>query len=311
MNIKILLTLKILNIMILLFFPFLMDGIIKKTKAFWGGRKGVSIFQPFYDFVKLLKKDCVISETTSYIFRISPVIIFASVLFSAMFIPIAGLDAVINIPAGLIIFAYTLSLGKFFALISAMDTGSSFEGMGASREACFSTIVEPAFFITIASIMALTGNYTFENLKYIILSSGNYGILIITFAVIVLLIMILIEGSRIPVDDPDTHLELTMIHEVMILDNSGIDLALISWANKIKMLLISSLIAALIIPIETSPLSAVLLYFAILSVISIIVGTIESGMARIRMSHVFEFVFIMSSLALVVLSLAVVRMFGG
>ena len=123
--------------------------------------------------------------------------------------------------------------------------------------------------------------------------------------------MILIEGSRVPVDDPATHLELTMIHEVMILDNSGSDFALFSWANGIKMLLISSLIANLIIPAGVNNLTSVLSYLAIMVVISVLIGTVESGMARIRMSHVFEFIFIMSSLSLVVLSLVVARMFGG
>lgn len=288
-----------------------MAGIIKKTKAFWGGRKGPSIFQPFYDFIKLLKKELVISRVTSSVFKISPVINFVSVLFASLFVPLSGGVAIFNIPIGLIVFAYVLSLGKFASLIAAMDTGSSFEGMGASREACFTTIVEPAFFITLASIMALTKNYSFESLHGIIESSGNFGFLIIIFATVILFIMILTEGSRIPVDDPATHLELTMIHEVMILDNSGVDLALYTWANGIKMLLLSSLIASLIIPSSLNGVASTACYLGLMALISTVIGTIESGMARIRMSHVFEFIFIMTSLALVVLSLAAVRMFGG
>ena len=301
---------KLVNFIILLFVPFLMMGVIKKTKTFWAGKKGPSVLQPLYDFVRLLKKDFVISRTTSAVFKIAPVVNFAAVLFAAMFVPLASGSALINVPLGLIIFAYTLSLGKFVSLISAMDTGSSFEGMGASREACFTTIVEPAFFITVASIMALTGNYTFDSLSSILSSAGSYGILITIFAVIILFIMILTEASRVPVDDPATHLELTMIHEVMILDNSGSDLALFSWANSIKMLLISSLIANMLIPSSLGEWMSILLYLVIMFAISIIIGTIESGMARIRMSHVFEFIFIMSSLALVVLSLIVAGMFG-
>ena len=303
--------LKLLNLIILLFVPFLMAGVIKKTKAFWGGRKGASVFQPLYDFIKLMKKDFVISKTTSTVFKIAPVVQIASVLFASMFVPLACGSALINVSAGLIIFAYTLSLGKFVSLISAMDTGSSFEGMGASREACFTTIVEPAFFMLIASIMALSGNFTFDSLQNILASAGNYGVLIQIFAVVVLFIMILIEGSRVPVDDPATHLELTMIHEVMILDNSGSDLAFFTWANSIKMLLLSSLIAFIVIPQGLTEWMAVLAYLLIMFVISVIIGTVESAMARFRMSHVFEFVFLMSSFALVVLSLVVARMFGG
>lgn len=302
---------KILNLIILLFVPFLMLGIIKKTKAFWSGRKGASILQPLYDFIRLMKKDFVISTTTSEVFQIAPIVNIAAVVFAALFVPLASGEAIINVPAGLIIFAYTLGVGKFLSLISAMDTGSSFEGMGASREACFTTIVEPAFFILIASIMTLSGNYTFDALSKIISSAGSYGILIIAFAVVILFIMVLVEGSRVPVDDPATHLELTMIHEVMILDNSGSDLAFFTWANGIKIMLISSLIAKMIIPENIGLTFAILLYLAVMFVISALIGTIESSMARIRMSHVFEFVFIMSSLALVVLSLVVAGMFGG
>lgn len=302
---------KILNLIIVLFVPFLMLGVIKKTKAFWGGRYGAPVLQPLYDFVKLMKKDFVISKTTSGIFRITPVIVIASALFAALFVPLASSSAIVNIPAGFILFAYILGFSKFFSLISAMDTGSSFEGMGASREACFTTIVEPAFFMLLASIMALSGNYTFDALSKIIENSGNYGILICIFALIALFIMILTEGSRVPVDDPATHLELTMIHEVMILDNSAADLALISWASGIKMLLLSSLIAAIVIPQGLSQWVSVAAYLALMFVISVIIGTIESAMARIRMSHVFEFIFVMSSFALIVLALVVARMFGG
>lgn len=302
---------KILNLIIVLFVPFLMLGVIKKTKAFWGGRYGAPVLQPLYDFVKLMKKDFVISKTTSGIFRITPVVVIASALFAALFVPLASSSAIINVPAGFIIFAYILGLSKFFSLIGAMDTGSSFEGMGASREACFTTIVEPAFFMLLASIMALSGNYTFDALSKIIENSGNYGILICIFALIALFIMILTEGSRVPVDDPATHLELTMIHEVMILDNSAADLALITWASGIKMLLLSSLIAAIVIPQGLPQWMAVLAYLALMFIISVIIGTIESATARIRMSHVFEFIFVMSSFALVVLALVVARMFGG
>lgn len=299
----------LINLIILLILPFIMTGIIKKTKAFWCGRKGASIFQPLYDFIKLVKKDFVISKTTSFVFSLTPLVTISCIIFAGLFIPLVSGKAIITIPAGLIIFAYILGLGKFFSLIGAMDTGSSFEGMGASREACFTSIVEPAFFIIMASIMALSGNYTFESLSKIISNTGNYGALIAIFAALALFLMVLIEGCRVPVDDPSTHLELTMIHEVMILDNSASGLALLSYSSSIKMLLISSLIAKLIIPKTVSFYP--LLYFALIFIIAIIIGTVESSMARLRMSHVFEFIFIMSTFALIVLSLAAVRIFGG
>lgn len=301
----------LINILILLFAPFLMIGVIKKTKAFWAGRKGVSIWQPLWDFLRLMKKGTVISETTSWVFKAAPVIGFASILFASLFVPMASGRAIINIPFAFVIFSYVLGFGKFFSLIAALDTGSSFEGMGASREACFSTIVEPAFFIGMASIAALSQNYSFDSFKLILQNAGGYGYVIIALAVVTLFIMLLIEGCRVPVDDPTTHLELTMIHEVMILDNSGADLGLITWGAAIKMLLFEALIANLVIPSSLGGWETLLALFAVMFVLSVIIGTVESSMARFRMTHVFEFIFIMSITALLILALVTYRVYGG
>ena len=299
------------NILILLFAPFLMIGVIKKTKAFFAGRKGVSIFQPLWDFIRLMKKDFVISNTTSWVFKFAPIVGFATTIFAALFVPMAGGMSIINVPCAFIIFAYSLSLGKFFALLSAMDTGSSFEGMGAAREACFSTIVEPAFFIAMASVVALTGHFSFGNLRLILENAGVYGIMIIALLAVTLFIMLLIECCRVPVDDPTTHLELTMIHEVMVLDNSGMDLGLITWASAIKMLLFQALIANLVIPASLVGWQAILAFVAVIFVLSIVVGIVESSMARFRMTHVFEFIFVMTLTALLILALVTYRVYGG
>lgn len=301
----------LINILILLFAPFLMIGVIKKTKAFWAGRKGVSTWQPLWDFLRLMKKGTVISETTSWVFKAAPVIGLASILFASLFVPMASGRAIINVPFAFVIFSYVLGFGKFFSLIAALDTGSSFEGMGASREACFSTIVEPAFFIGMASIAALSQNYSFDSFKLILQNAGGYGYVIIVLAVVTLFIMLLIEGCRVPVDDPTTHLELTMIHEVMILDNSGADLGLITWGAAIKMLLFEALIANLVIPSSLGGWEALLALFAVMFVLSVIIGTVESSMARFRMTHVFEFIFIMSITALLILALVTYRVYGG
>lgn len=299
-----------LNIIILLIVPFFVIGIIKKTKAFWGGRKGVSVFQPLIDTLKLFKKDRVVSDTTTWIFEIAPIVVFVTTMFAGLFVPMILGYSIINIAGAFILFSYILGLGKFFALISAMDTGSSFEGMGASREACFTTIVEPAFFMILATIVALSGNYSFSAINQILKNSEGFGFLIIIFAVIALLIMLLTECSRVPVDDPTTHLELTMIHEVMILDNSGKDLALLTWSCGIKMVMLMSLIANLIIPNGIGRIENIIMYISIFILLSLIIGTIESAIARFRMSHVLEFVFVMSSLALVIASLAAVKLYG-
>lgn len=300
----------LINILILLIMPFIMIGIIKKTKAFWSGRKGVSLFQPIWDFARLLKKDAVYSTTTSWVFRFAPIVGFASILFASLFVPLANGQAIVPLQFGFIIFAYILAFGKFFSLISALDTGSSFEGMGASREACFSTIVEPAFFITIASIAALSQNYSFDSFKTILNGTGAYGYLIIALAVVTLFIMLLIEGCRVPVDDPTTHLELTMIHEVMILDNSGADLGFITWSAAIKMFLFEALIANLIIPAGLGNLLTIAAFLVIIILLSMLIGTIESSIARFRMTHVFEFIFIMSLTALLILALVTYRIYG-
>lgn len=302
--------LNIINILILLLMPFIMLGVIKKTKAFWSGRKGVSIFQPLWDFVRLMKKDSVYSKTTSWVFRFAPVVMFASVLFAALFVPMATGSPMISMQFAFVIFAYTLSFGKFFSLLSALDTGSSFEGMGASREACFSTIVEPAFFIAMGSLSALTQVYSFDSFKMILSKAGVYGILIIALVVVTLFIMLLIETCRVPVDDPATHLELTMIHEVMILDNSGVDLGLITWASAIKLFIFEALIANLIIPTGVNDCLSIALFIAITTLVSMVVGTVESAIARFRMTHVFEFIFIMSITALLVLALVTYRIYG-
>ncbi len=301
---------RVINILIFMVVPFLMIGVIKKTKAFWAGKKGVNILQPLFDFSKLMDKESVYSETTSWVFKLSPVIVFSTTIFAGIFVPMSTGEAIINVPFSFIIFSYILGFGKFFALIAALDTGSSFEGMGASREACFSTIVEPAFFIAMGSIAALTGRFGFDSFKMIMENAGVYGYLVIALLVVTLFIMLLIECCRVPVDDPTTHLELTMIHEVMILDNSGVDLAFIFWSSAIKMFLFAALIANLIIPSGLPLLAAITVFLAIIFLISVIIGTIESSMARFRMTHVFEFIFIMSITALLILTLVIYRIYG-
>ncbi len=300
----------LLNVIILIFVPFLSLGIIKKTKAFWAGRCGASVFQPLYDFLKLIKKAPVYSDTTSFIFKITPFVNLGALICASLFVPLVSGSAIINIPVGFIIFAYILAFAKFFSLLSALDTGSSFEGMGASREACFSTIVEPAFFIALGSVFALSGATTFDGLRQILNIPDIYAVLIAILLVITLFIMLLIEGCRVPVDDPETHLELTMIHEVMILDNSGIDLAFITYASAIKIFLFEALIAAILMPFKMGLLASLLLFLLIIFLLSIAIGTVEAISARYRMSHIFEFIFVMTIGALLILTLVTYTIFG-
>jgi formate hydrogenlyase subunit 4 len=205
----------------------------------------------------------------------------------------------ISFDGDFVFFAYILAVGKFFSIISAMDTGSSFEGMGASREALFSMLVEPAFFILMGSFVLFTGHTSFRD----IFSSLHFGSYISytlgTLAAFVLIIIAMIENSRMPFDDPKTHLELTMVHEVMILDNSGFDLGLILHATNLKFAMYGALIANFFI--GSSPLYYTIpIFFGVQIVFAIIAGVLESFTARFRMSHNAQFIFTLSSIALVV-----------
>ena len=212
----------ILIILASLFFT----GIIIRIKSITSGRKGPGIFQPMKDIIRLFKKGAVYSKTTSFIFQIAPSIYFASIIMAIMVIPFGQYKGIISFEGDFIFFAYILGIGKFFSIISALDTGSSFEGMGASREALFSMFAEPAFFILMGSFALLTGHTSFHEI-FSSLHFGSYISYILgVLATFVLMMTTMVENSRMPIDDPKTHLELTMVHEVMILDNSGFDLGI-------------------------------------------------------------------------------------
>ncbi len=303
--------LKLLMFILLASSPFFFTGIINRIKALWGGRKGPSLLQSYYDFFKLIKKGEVISKTTSFVFLISPSVNIASVFLALLIIPVPFLGSVINFPGDFVLFAYILGLGKFMTVIAALDTGSSFEGMGASREVTFSSIVEPAFFIIVGSLSLITHQLSFQSIFNILNAAAGYTILIKILFVVSLFIMLLTEGSRIPVDDPNTHLELTMIHEVMILDYSGPDLAFILYSSALKMVIISMLIANLLIPASLSLFAAWLFFLLIITIIFSAVGFAESLIARSRISHVPQFIFIMTALSLTAFAVIAFFLFGG
>jgi formate hydrogenlyase subunit 4 len=278
-----------------LFFP----GVILRTKSITAGRKGPGLFQPVKDVIRLFRKGTIYSETTSIIFRIGPVIYFASIIMACLVIPVGNDKGVISFDGDFIFFAYILALGKFFSIISAMDTGSSFEGMGASREALFSMFAEPAFFILIGSFALFTGNTSFYEIfsKLHLGSSITYTLGVL--AAFVLIMIAMIENSRMPVDDPKTHLELTMIHEVMILDNSGFDLGLILSAGYLKFAMYGAIIADFFL--GSLPVAWVIpLFIGIQIFFAIIVGLIESFMARFRMNHNPQFILALSSVSFLI-----------
>ena len=288
-----------LSFILILLAAFFFTGVINRTKSILSGRKGPGIFQPIKDIIRLFKKGAVYSNTTSIIFQIAPTIYFSSVIMAMLVVPFGQSKGFISFHGDFIFFAYVLALGKFFSIIAAMDTGSSFEGMGASREALYSMFAEPAFFILLGSMSLLTGKTSFQEIFATLHLGSPISYALAVLAAFVLGMIMMIENSRMPIDDPKTHLELTMIHEVMILDNSGFDLGLILSAGLLKFSMYGTLIVNLFIgmfPYEY----AIPMFFAIQVLAAVITGTIESFMARFRMSHNAQFIFALTSVSLLI-----------
>src|SRR5665213_1864825 len=285
----------ILIIVVSIFFT----GIIIRTKSIASGRKGPGILQPMKDIFRLFKKGAVYSKTTSFIFQMAPSIYFASVIMAIMVIPFGQYKGIISFDGDFVFFAYVLGTGKFFSIISALDTGSSFEGMGASREALFSMFAEPAFFILMGSLALLTGHTSFQQI-FASLHFGSYISYVLgVLATFVLVMISLVENSRMPFDDPKTHLELTMVHEVMILDNSGFDLGMILYATNLKFAMYGALIANLFM--GSFPLYLTIpIFFGIQIVYAISIGILESFMARFRMNHNAQYILALSSVTLLI-----------
>ncbi|NJO70099.1 MAG: formate hydrogenlyase [Bacteroidetes bacterium] len=253
-----------------------------------------------WDIIRLFKKGAVYSDTSSIIFQIAPSIYFASVLMAILFIPFGNIKGLISFEGDFVFFAYTLALGKFFMIIGALDTGSSFEGMGAAREALFSLLVEPAFFILMGSLALLTGHTSFADIFASLHFGSNISYAIGVLATFVFIIIAMVENSRMPVDDPKTHLELTMVHEVMILDNSGFDLALIMHAVNLKFAMYGAIIANFFLTPGYEWYFSIPIFIGVQILFAIIVGTIESFEARFRMSHNSQFIFMLTSISLLI-----------
>ena len=288
-----------LSITLILFTSIFFTGIILRTKSITSGRKGPGLLQPVKDVIRLFKKGAIYSETTSIIFRIAPAIYFSTVFMACLVIPFGSYKGIVSFDGDFIFFAYILALGKFFSIISAMDTGSSFEGMGASREALYSMFAEPAFFILIGSFALFTGNTSFHNIFSSLHLGSSITYTLGGLAAFVLIMIAMIENSRMPVDDPKTHLELTMIHEVMILDNSGFDLGLILATGYLKFAMYGAIIADFFIG-GLSFIWAIPLFLIIQLIFAVLVGIIESFMARFRMSHNPQFILTLSSVSFLI-----------
>jgi formate hydrogenlyase subunit 4 len=277
-----------LHLLVLILLPPLLLGVINKTKAFFAGRKGPPLLQTYRDIAKLLRKGMVISGTTTWIFKAGPLVTLAAVAMAGLLVPFGASPAIIAFQGDLVLFAYLFGLARFFTTSAALDTGSSFEGMGSAREATFAVLTEPALFFAFLALARMSGSLSLVNMLRVPamgLAAGTTAPLVLI--AIGLFIILLAETCRIPVDDPNTHLELTMIHEVMVLDHSGPLLGAITYSASLKLLILGSVLVDIVAPWRTgNPLMDWPLFAGELLVLAVVIGVVESVMARLRMNRV-------------------------
>lgn len=301
----------VMQTVILLAAAPLIVGLIRKVKARLQCRRGASVVQPYADLIKLFRKQPVVSSTTSWIFTATPYILFASTLAAGLLVPVFISRTPLSFAGNIIALVYLLALGTFFLMLAGLDAGSAFGGMGSSREAIVASLTEPAMMLSIFAI-ALTAGST--NLSTIVHKTALLeGIMtdpsphLMAFAALV--IVAIAETGRVPVDNPATHLELTMIHEAMILEYSGRYLALVEWAAGLKLLVFLTLIANVFAPwgIATSMEPAALgvglaAYLVKVSGLAVLIGILESMFAKLRLFRVTDLLgaaFILALLGLV------------
>ncbi len=279
----------LLHLLLLFGLSPLLAGVITRTKAVIAGRKGAPLLQLYFDLWKLLRKGMVLSSTTTVIFRAGPVIALAVPILASLFIPFGGIKAPVSFAGDLVLFIYLFALSRFFTVLAALDTGSSFEGMGAAREVTFSCLAEPTIFVAFIVLARISGSFSLDAMLSALQSPVVHpaaGVPLMLVAVC-LFVVLLAENCRIPFDDPNTHLELTMIHEVMVLDHSGPDLAFILYGAAMKLFVLGALLVSFILP--RHPASVMLdtaCFVAAMLMLAVAVGLVESVMARLRLIRV-------------------------
>ena len=277
-----------IHFLLILLLPPLMLGVINKTKAWFAGRTGAPFFQPYYDLYKLFRKHLVLSQTTTWIFQAGPVVTLVAVFLAATLIPLGNFGAPVAFTGDMILFAYLFGLARFFTTSAALDTGSAFEGMGSARELTFAVLSEPAMFFAFLVLAKLSGSLSLTDM----LKGASTGVSTSAVPSLVLIalgffVVLLAETCRLPVDDPNTHLELTMIHEVMVLDHSGPLLGIVQYAAAMKLFIFSSILLQIVLPIHAGidwidwPLFVIELLG-----LAVLVGILESVMARLQIRRV-------------------------
>jgi len=284
----------------------LLPSLISRVKAFFAGRTGPSLLQPYRDLARLLRKGAVFSPTTTSLFRLAPAAGLASMLVALTVVPAGGSPALVSFPGDFLVLVGLLALARFILILAALDTGSSFEGMGASREAAFGALSEPALLLGLAAAVRVSGEPSLSGMMAAA-SAGAWATAVPALLLVLgsLLAVFLTENARIPVDDPNTHLELTMIHEVMVLDHSGPDLALIEFGAALRLWVFGALIVGLATPLRTGlPLADAGIFLAGMLALVGFVGVLESAIARLRLVRVPQF--LVGSIAFSVLALVLV-----
>ena len=285
----------------------LLVGALRTLKARLVGRRGPRVLQPYANLAKLLRKEAVVSATTSWIFRVTPYVLFSTMVAAALIVPLLLARPVLDF-AGLVLLMYLFVLGTFFLALAGLDAGSAFGGMGSSREVAVAALAEPTIMVAILAL-ALRAETTslggiVERFARDPLLAANPGHLLAFSA---LFIVMLAETGRLPVDNPATHLELTMIHEAMVLEYSGHYLALVEWAAAMKLFLFMTLLANLFLPwgmpAAAAPLTILLgliVLAAKLAVLTVGLALLETTVAKLRLFRVPEL--LAGSFALALLS---------
>lgn len=297
----------LIHILLLLTMPPLLLGVINRVKALFAGRCGPPLLQLYYDLWRLLRKGSVFSTTTSWVFLAGPLVTLSATVTAAMMIPFGGHGSPISFTGDLVLFAYLFALARFFTTLAALDTGSGFEGMGAAREVTFGCLAEPVLFIVLVALaresgfLSLSGALTYA-------SGGMWpsGAAPLILMAVALFILFLMENCRIPFDDPTTHLELTMIHEVMVLDHSGPAFGAILYAASLKLFVLGALFLHVALPFgAVQGWLGWISFMASMLLLAILTGVVESVMARLKLLKIPQVLLMALSLAAFALLLTV------
>lgn len=290
---------KLFNTLIMIAVALSITGVINRTRALLAGRKGIRFFQHIMNVGLQLRKGSVYSTTTTLLFRIAPCVYLGAAIIAFLFIPVAGLEPIFSFHGDIVFVAYLLALSRVALILAAMDTGSSFEGMGAAREALYGALVEPALMMAMATLALFCGYSSFADIFSMAQELDVNLTVVLLLVAYVFVIILFIEGGRVPVDDPKTHLELTMIHEVMCLDFSGIDLAMIhiaGWLKNATLAMIAANAVAVVFCFEW--------WFAALLAIfgtGIAIGIVESLRARNKLSRNITYILTIVAMSALVL----------